>query len=120
MLTPKTNIVFVQGRTQTMKSQTTFDALKEAVVTPPVLASSNFIKPFVVQTDACDIDIGVVLQQDGHPICIPEQSIWVKVSRVVHLRKIVHGHLACCRPMALLPADGRVRYPHRPKEFGPL
>lgn len=33
-----------------------------------MLALPNFEQPFTVETDACDHDIGAILQQQGHPI----------------------------------------------------
>jgi hypothetical protein len=42
--------------------ETAFQLLKKALVSAPVLALSNFSKPFVVETDAFDTGIGAVLQ----------------------------------------------------------
>lgn len=45
-----------------------FVALKEAMVTTPVLQLRNFKKQFVVETDACELGIREVLMQDQHPL----------------------------------------------------
>lgn len=48
--------------------QQAFLALKSALTSPPLLALPSFSKQFVIETDAGDIGIGAVLQQEGHPI----------------------------------------------------
>ena len=52
-----------------------FEALKEAMTQVPILALPNFEKPFEVETDASRSEIGVVLQQNGHPIAYLSKSL---------------------------------------------
>ena len=45
------------------KHETAFETLKQALVSPPVLAFPDFEKPFIVSTDASGYGIGCVLKQ---------------------------------------------------------
>lgn len=47
-----------------IKAQSTFEALKKAVVEEPVMALHDYSKSFEVQTDASDFTIGGVRRQD--------------------------------------------------------
>jgi hypothetical protein len=53
----KKNYVFVW----TQQHQTAFEALKQALVSTPMLALPNFARPFVIEIDASDSRIGAVL-----------------------------------------------------------
>lgn len=52
--------------------------MKQALVEVPVLALPNFKRPFVLETDASDKGIGVVLMQDDHPIVYLNKALGPK------------------------------------------
>jgi transposase InsO family protein len=45
-----------------------FDAIKQALISPPVLAVPDFRRPFVIMSDASDLGCGAVLLQGGRPV----------------------------------------------------
>src|SRR6266542_4248667 len=49
----------------TLKRQKTFEVIKTKLATAPVVAHSNFNKPFILYTDASGGDVGAVLHQKG-------------------------------------------------------
>ena len=52
----------------TADTQASFENLKHALSSAPVLALPDFTLPFMVETDAFGVGMGVVLSQQGHPI----------------------------------------------------
>jgi hypothetical protein len=65
---PLSNLLHHKSSSWNSAAQESFEKLKEAMITTLVLAYPNFSKEFIIETDACDIGIGAVLSQDGHPI----------------------------------------------------
>lgn len=62
----------------TIAHDESFTALKNALISAPVLALPDFNKTFVVQTDASNKGIGAVLHQDGHPIAFVSKALGPK------------------------------------------
>jgi hypothetical protein len=54
---------------------TTFEQLKNAITTTSVLVLLGFTIPFEVETDACDVGVGVVLMQRGHPVAYLSRTL---------------------------------------------
>ncbi|GKU89513.1 hypothetical protein SLEP1_g3642 [Rubroshorea leprosula] len=52
-----------------------FESFKHAVTTTPVLVLPDFSKEFVMETDASNVGIGVVLLQQGHPIAFINKAL---------------------------------------------
>ena len=60
------------------KTQPAFEALKQAMVSAPVLALPDFNTLFVVESDVCHKGIGVVLSQKGRSIAYFSKGIGPK------------------------------------------
>lgn len=59
----------------TQNEQQAFLNLKQALILAPVLALPDFTQKFVVETDACDVGVGAVLMQKGHPISYVSKAL---------------------------------------------
>jgi hypothetical protein len=62
----------------TSQHTTAFQALKDALVSAPVLALPNFALPFCLETDASNQGVGAVLMQGGHPITYLSKALGPK------------------------------------------
>ncbi|KAI9195228.1 hypothetical protein LWI28_012950 [Acer negundo] len=45
------------------------------MTTTPVMVLLDFTKPFIVETDACNVGIGVVLMQNGRPLAFISKAL---------------------------------------------
>lgn len=70
----KKNVVFCW----TSEHEASFQSLKQALLSAPVLALPDFKKPYEIETDASDIGIGAVLMQAGHPIAFLSKALGPK------------------------------------------
>ncbi|CAO2169428.1 unnamed protein product [Urochloa humidicola] len=70
----KKNSLFVW----TTQHDNSFQALKQALCSAPVLALPNFSKPFAIETDACGTGLGAVLLQEGHPLAYISKALGPK------------------------------------------
>jgi hypothetical protein len=70
----KKNTIFVCTSLQ----QGAFEALKQILISAPVLKLPDFAKPFTVATDASNQGFGAVLMQQGHPIAYLSKGLGPK------------------------------------------
>ncbi|GJZ24610.1 retrotransposon-related protein [Tanacetum coccineum] len=71
-------LLLKNGFKRNAKAQSTFDQLKQAMISVPVLALPNFEKEFTVETDASRIGIWAFLIQEGHPIAYLSKTLSAK------------------------------------------
>lgn len=62
----------------TSDHQLSFDTLKQALCSAPVLGIPDFSKTFAIETDACQTGVGAVLMQNGHPLAYVSKPLGVK------------------------------------------
>ncbi|GJZ53777.1 putative mitochondrial protein [Tanacetum coccineum] len=58
-----------------VEAQSSFEALKQAMMEAPVLGLPEFNEPFLVETYASSIRLGAVLQQKGYPIAYLSKTL---------------------------------------------
>jgi len=62
----------------TPSHQESFDTLKAALTSAPVLALLDFTKSFTIETDASAVGMGAVLMQNNHPVAYLSKALGVK------------------------------------------
>jgi RNase H-like domain found in reverse transcriptase len=65
---PLSNLIRKDSFKWSIIAQLTFDNLKQAMSQAPVLSLPNFLKPFIVKTDASLFGIDAVLMHDKQPL----------------------------------------------------
>ncbi|KAJ8752156.1 hypothetical protein K2173_003764 [Erythroxylum novogranatense] len=72
---PLTKLLTKQGFTWTNEAETTFQQLRKALSTPPVLALPDFSQEFEVESDACGSGLGAILSQKRRPIAYYSEAL---------------------------------------------
>lgn len=55
--------------------------------TTPVLALQDFSETFEIEIDACDIEIGVILSQKGHPIAFTPKLLVLPTGNLQFMKR---------------------------------
>lgn len=105
---PLTALLRLKQFSWNSSAQTSFDNLKVAMTTTPVLALPNFQETFTVETDACQDGIGAVLMQKGQPVAFLSKALGDKHKSLSIYEKEF---------LALIMAVERWRYYLQRKEF---
>ena len=71
---PLTTLLKKDSFTWTHAIDCAFEKMKQTMCTTPVLAIPDCFKPFTIESDACDNELGVFLLQDEHPIAFTSKS----------------------------------------------
>jgi RNase H-like domain found in reverse transcriptase len=64
-----------------------FETLKKAMCEAPVLAMPNFAESFILETDACDKGVRVVLMQGKRLIAYLSKALGVKTNNSLPMKK---------------------------------
>ncbi len=103
------------------EQQRAFDALKHALIHPPVLALPNQADEFIIDTDASDLAIGAELIQiqDGEEkvIAYGSYALTPEQRRYCVTRKELLAVLRFCRQYRYLHPRQAVRSTHGPCQF---
>lgn len=65
--------------------QAAFETLRTTMTQASVLALLDFNQPFIVETNACNVGMGPVLQQKGHSIAYISKAFGSTGTRVINL-----------------------------------
>jgi hypothetical protein len=74
-MAPLTILLKKEGFTWGDAAASGFTALKDVVTIVPVLAMSDFAKPFIIECDASSRGFGTVLIQEGHPLTFFSRAV---------------------------------------------
>lgn len=88
---PLTNLLGRDGFFWTEETRETFDQLNTVLTTASMLIFLDFSIPFVVETNACEVGIEVVLLQQGHPIAYFSKKLSNDIELLHTLRSSGHS-----------------------------
>ncbi|XP_061370333.1 uncharacterized protein LOC133313043 [Gastrolobium bilobum] len=78
---PLTDLLKTDSFVWSNKAHTAFISLKTAMTSAPVLSLPNFSIEFIVESDASDLGVGVVLLQSEHPIAYFSKKLSLRMQK---------------------------------------
>ncbi|KAB5512461.1 hypothetical protein DKX38_029489 [Salix brachista] len=72
---PLTQLLTKEGFHWSAEETTTFNQLKQALVSPPILRLPDFTQAFIIESDACGVVIGAILIQEDHPVAFYSEAL---------------------------------------------
>lgn len=92
---PLTTLLRKDAFNWSMEASKAFEALKKAMINPPILALLDFSKPFIIECDTSSVGIGIVLMQGGRPLAYLSQALRGKALDLSTSKKRVASSGVC-------------------------
>lgn len=87
-----------------------FEALKQAMISPPVLTLLHFERSFIIECDASGLGVGTVLMQGGRPLAYLSQALKGKALDLSTYEKKLLALVYAIKTMEIIPIGKNLLY----------